>query len=305
MPIMLNYNFNLKLRAIGRIPPFEAVLNASQKIPDIFYIKPDQLIVGLNNYSGSKMYQEELRVCSELTDPRYPEMKNGCFVAGTLVWTDKGLVPIEQIKVGDRVLSKPENGTGEQAYKRVVSTFVHEDKEIWFFQYYDLDTLIPSYIYGTANHPIWVKGKGWTSIDSMTPGHEIIELEDGREAGLGVVAPVFATVKHDAGFRVFYDIQFTEFAGECIDFSNSPYSHNEEDRPFNEEYLTRVSDETYRTFKRRVFNIEVEDFHTYYVGQSGVWVHNTNCAETVALPTGRRATNYKVQHAVGAHKLRL
>ena len=32
------------------------------------------------------------------------------FVAGTLVHTDKGLVPIEQIKVGDMVLSKPEIG---------------------------------------------------------------------------------------------------------------------------------------------------------------------------------------------------
>ena len=49
-------------------------------------------------------------------------MKNG-MVAGTLVHTDKGLVPIEQLKVGDMVLSKDESNTGEQAYKRVVSTF--------------------------------------------------------------------------------------------------------------------------------------------------------------------------------------
>jgi hypothetical protein len=49
-------------------------------------------------------------------------MKNG-MVAGTLVHTDKGLVPIEQLKVGDMVLSKHESNTGEQAYKSVVSTF--------------------------------------------------------------------------------------------------------------------------------------------------------------------------------------
>jgi hypothetical protein len=42
------------------------------------------------------------------------------FVAGTLVHTDKGLVPIEQLKVGDMVLSKHESGEGEQAYKPVV-----------------------------------------------------------------------------------------------------------------------------------------------------------------------------------------
>lgn len=40
----------------------------------------------------------------------YPEMVGGCFIAGTPVHTDKGLVPIEQIKVGDLVLSQPEQG---------------------------------------------------------------------------------------------------------------------------------------------------------------------------------------------------
>ena len=45
---ILIYNFNLKLRAIGRKPPFEAILDFYQKTPDIFTINPDHLIVGLN-----------------------------------------------------------------------------------------------------------------------------------------------------------------------------------------------------------------------------------------------------------------
>ena len=62
----------------------------------------------------------------------------GCFVAGTLVHTKDGLKPIEQVKVGDWVLSRPENpeeGT-ETAYKRVAQTFRFEDKPVvklsWF-----------------------------------------------------------------------------------------------------------------------------------------------------------------------------
>lgn len=45
---ILNYNFNLKLRAIGRKPPFEAILDFYKKMPAIFTINPNQLIVGLN-----------------------------------------------------------------------------------------------------------------------------------------------------------------------------------------------------------------------------------------------------------------
>ena len=27
----------------------------------------------------------------------------------------------------------------------------------------------------------------------------------------------------------------------------------------------------------KVYNFQVEDFHTYYVGENGVWVHNSSC----------------------------
>ena len=51
------------------------------------------------------------------------------FVAGTLIHTDQGLVPIQDIKVGDRVLSKPEDGSGDIEYKPVISTFKSSEKK--------------------------------------------------------------------------------------------------------------------------------------------------------------------------------
>jgi transposase-like protein len=45
---ILNYNFNLKLRAIGRVPPFEAMLHWYNKSPSSFTVNPTHLIVGLN-----------------------------------------------------------------------------------------------------------------------------------------------------------------------------------------------------------------------------------------------------------------
>jgi hypothetical protein len=54
------------------------------------------------------------------------------FCAGTLVHTDKGLVPIEQIKVGDMVLSRPEDGDENTPteYKRVTRTFKSPEKRL-------------------------------------------------------------------------------------------------------------------------------------------------------------------------------
>ena len=58
--------------------------------------------------------------------------KNSGFVAGTLVHTNKGLVPIQEIKVGDMVLSSPEQRDGTvREYKRVVNTFKAESEEIY------------------------------------------------------------------------------------------------------------------------------------------------------------------------------
>lgn len=57
------------------------------------------------------MLAEDAKVAEYYADRVYQAVidAGGCFVASTLVHTDKGLVPIQDIKVGDRVLSKPEN----------------------------------------------------------------------------------------------------------------------------------------------------------------------------------------------------
>ncbi|GAB6140812.1 hypothetical protein JCM14076_15410 [Methylosoma difficile] len=54
--------------------------------------------------------------------------EGNCFVAGTLVHTQAGLKPIEQIQMGDYVLSKPESGDGELSYQRVTRTYEYEDR---------------------------------------------------------------------------------------------------------------------------------------------------------------------------------
>ena len=93
-------------------------------------------------------------------------MRVGGFVAGTLVHTREGLQPIEQIKVGDYVLSKPESGAGEPGYQRVTQTCHYEDRAVFLVSWSILDSPIPwpeqepAFVVVTGAHPIWVPRVG-------------------------------------------------------------------------------------------------------------------------------------------------
>lgn len=220
--------------------------------------------------TGEPLLLEEAKVYSKLEDPRFPETRDGCFVAGTLVWTDKGQVPIEKIKVGDMVLSQPEAG-GELAYKRVKETFVFESKEIWRIEIYadvHRESITEFELLVTPNHPFWVKGVGWTSVESLKQGDELI-YQDGSDGYVNTVDYLFQTrypgVGHfkdrDAGVNYFVDLR----DGRAVwDYGHGPFKLTDSLRD--------------DIFCWRVFNFEVEDFHTYYVGEYGLWVHNTHCA---------------------------
>ncbi|MFS0724190.1 polymorphic toxin-type HINT domain-containing protein [Paenibacillus sp. 1P07SE] len=89
-----------------------------------------------------------------------------CFAAGTKVLTDEGEKNIEDIEVGDRVLSKDEE-TGEIAYKEVTHLY-RNDKEI----IYEL-TVGDQVIETTDNHPFWVEGKGWVLAADLQVGDKL------------------------------------------------------------------------------------------------------------------------------------
>lgn len=61
---------------------------------------------------------------------RYPDKAGGCFIKGTRVYTKEGRKPIEEVQVGDYVLSSPEDGSGQPEYKRVLKTIAHEPQPI-------------------------------------------------------------------------------------------------------------------------------------------------------------------------------
>ena len=105
-----------------------------------------------------------------MVEYRDPTTSPSCFVAGTLVHTKDGLKPIEQIKVGDYVLSKPDSGVGEQEYKRVTETFVRDGQDIWLVQYIVSGEKTSRALVVTGNHPIWKEHVGWTTVNNLKGG---------------------------------------------------------------------------------------------------------------------------------------
>lgn len=86
---------------------------------------------------------------------------SACFVAGTPVLTAQGSTPIEDVKVGDRVLSY-DFGENRVESKKVKNTFVNQSSELYCLSFGN------EHIKATPNHPFYVIDKGWTSASQLT-----------------------------------------------------------------------------------------------------------------------------------------
>ena len=75
--------------------------------------------------------------------------------------------PIEEIEVGDEVLSYDEE-TGEQGYKPVVRLFRNQTKE-WYHVFVDGEE-----IRCTGEHPFYVKGKGFIPAKGLKSGDKCL-----------------------------------------------------------------------------------------------------------------------------------
>ena len=83
-----------------------------------------------------------------------------CFLAGELVNTSKGMIPIEDIKVGDFVK------TFDGSYHKVVETMINQNIKI-----YDIKASATHNINTTFNHPFYVLRDGvkqWVNAEELT-----------------------------------------------------------------------------------------------------------------------------------------
>ena len=167
-----------------------------------------------------------------------------CFAAGTLVLCrdESGkecYKRIEEIEVGDRVLAYDEE-TGEQAYKPVVQLFKNETLK-WCTVCVEVD--------GQEEEIISTPGHKYYLPNNTEPREVGVKQEHESYTGLSEKWVSASKLK----------------AGDKVLLSNGEYG-----------IIQSVKVEELSS-PETTYNLEVEDFHTYYVGEKPVCVHNVGC----------------------------
>ncbi|HEV2968361.1 MAG TPA: polymorphic toxin-type HINT domain-containing protein [Pirellulales bacterium] len=91
---------------------------------------------------------------------------HSCFAAGTPVTAITGRMPIEKLRIGDRVLAQDAD-SGELAYKPVLGTTVRPPIEMM------LVTTTRGALRTTRGHPFWIVGKGWRMAKELQVGDRV------------------------------------------------------------------------------------------------------------------------------------
>jgi hypothetical protein len=152
----------------------------------------------------------------------------------------------------------------------------------------------------------------WVRTDQLCPGMRLL-LADGRIVEVSLVSRVYKTDQAKKGWaRASYDDETSD--GYVIDFSDDnvvpnihPHVYRFDSSPLDPSYglifppnESCLEDYPYDQevpeswYRNKVYNLEVEDFHTYFVDTMGVWVHNNNACMTDSAALTRQANIGKV-----------
>lgn len=238
------------------------------------------------------------------------------FVAGTLVHTRDGLIPIEQIKAGDWVLSRQENSKVGSYYSRVATVHEYLDREVYLVtgKIRENNSFRQSGepIAATDNQLFWIPklqdddevcevsawasiGRLWSllSYDSIFL-YPMFELQDGRMAQCGCRDPILRTANKDIGLLLDDPKDFMEYPdGLMVDFSAGYPQLGESiwlDIERDEVHCAEGDDSIYyrscgcHPILRTIYGIDVEDTHTYFVGSIGMLVHDGTHAHNANFP---------------------
>ena len=227
------------------------------------------------------------------------------FVAGTLVHTDRGLVSIQDIRIGDRVLSRHENGEGKLAYKYVTKIFKKVEQPIGAIvasiQIDESENYKDEFILSTRAVAFYaidylkydkdkeISGE-WVAINSTDNNlidfnRKIVGLCENRELfRTNETHKAFYKVNPDWGRGIFLDVEaykdnklvVPDYMGnDALEVDNVDENGNLIMEKFRTEdlYGRDLWIPYMPAYFTTIYNFEVEDFKTYFIGNIGIWVH--------------------------------
>ena len=130
----------------------------------------DELVEAINNRDVVEIIVRSVQLVCAIFG-----MTAQCFTGDTLISTENGLVPIEEIKVGNLVWTENIE-TGEQELKEVTTVYVNKTDKILHLTIEkegDIETIDT-----TEGHPFYVEGKGWVRAGTLQEG-DILTSETG------------------------------------------------------------------------------------------------------------------------------
>ncbi|HET7728429.1 MAG TPA: hypothetical protein VFK48_00225 [Usitatibacter sp.] len=199
-----------------------------------------------------------------MTETGWQPKEDGGFPPGNPVKTPDGYKRIEDVQVGDIVLSAHPDGTAPPQPKRVVRTFRREGRTL-----INTSTAHPdeSNRYTPLNAAgatrFWVEDRGWVRLDAIE-GEARLRTLDGP-LNLMRRYPVYRTLRPGIGWvQAMHNTE--ESYGTLFDYAGGGPVAQEGSTYLEQE----VWDSDERFLRATVHDLDVEDFHTYYV--SGHWV---------------------------------
>ena len=212
------------------------------------------------------------------------------FIAQTLVHTNDGMKPIGEIRAGDLVLSHAENPalSVTRGYKRVARTFCFEDQRIVHFCWYRHNGKGRGefgHVFATPNPLVWSHPQGWLPIGRVPYTSDCGEqwfgrnlvMADGTAGERYEINSVYRTQREAVAFLR------CDGEGGFVDLSSAPHrflGQHEYDEPWRED---QDSDE-WQIYTARVCHLEVEEGHTFFVGVTGLLVHDVSLT-SAKVPT--------------------
>lgn len=212
------------------------------------------------------------------------------FIAGTLIQTQSGLKPIEQIRAGDWVLSSA-NNKGPASYKQVMEAFMYPYLPVWFVGIArrsetgtaegPANTL---WIALSGHQPVYVEDGAWLMAHDLRVGMKLT-LIDGEPANVIAINPVYATRDPDTAW--------IPATGRRLLNPGPGYRVSFSYRSLRVEAAPRPPQKP-RVFEklkvRVVYNLRIQDNHTYFVGELGLPAMDfpESLAQKIIVYAGRR-----------------